>query len=381
MSELVQITNFNQSRIKMFRRCQKQYSFRYDYPAIFGHEGNMEMVPKVNKLPLYRGSWMHALQEALHHQWAGIESFDFEFGQGKGSIKKEVSTWQEVQALLKTEFDKLFLEEREELGDLPTESEKMFRRYLKFWDADQHTYSVADLDGTPGIELMVEADLTKFGIKNGRFKGKIDLVVEDDEYGGYWIWDAKWVKKIPPPDERMMSPQAPLYVWALRECYGIDVRGFVYNYGRTKPPAIPQLLKRGTLSVKKSMDTDQLTYLNEIKAVHGKQYKAFLPYYRDKLLELRGREALWFDRQRIPVEPEKQLAAVREYVASVRDIQKRESRRDYVPRSYFYNCKFGCDYHNPCVAEFAGLDPEPLIKADYQFTGERYIREEDLLDA
>jgi hypothetical protein len=374
------VVNFNQSRIKMFRRCQKQYSFRYDYPAIYGPDGDkMEMVPKVSKLPLYRGTWMHALQEALHHQWAGDEQWVFELGEGRRALADEVTSWKGVHALLTQEFDKLFLEEREDLGDLPTECESMFKRYLRFWDADQDRYSVAMVNGEPAIELIVEADLSKFGLKDARFKGKIDLVVEDDEYGGLWIWDAKWVKRIPPPDERMMSPQAPLYVWALRQM-GLDIRGFVYNYGRTKPPTVPRLLKRGVLSTAQKMDTDQWTYLQEIKRVHGDRWKQYIPIYRDKLLELRGREAMWFDRQRIPVEDEKVLAAVREYVASVRDIQRRESRRQYVPRSYFYNCRFGCDYHGPCVAEWAGLEIEPLIKADFQFTGERYEKE-DLLSA
>jgi hypothetical protein len=367
----------------MFRRCQKQYSFRYDYPGLYGPPGEkLEMVPKVAKLPLYRGTWMHALQEALHNQWAGVDEFDVTIGEGRRQFKATVSTWQEVHEGLAEVFNSMFLEEREDLGDLPTECEAMFKRYLKFWDADQERYSVVEVGGKPAIELMVEADLTKFGLKGARFKGKIDLVVEDDEYEGLWIWDAKWVKKIPPPDERMMSPQSPLYVWALRENYDLDVRGFLYNYGRTKPPTFPRILKKtGMVSQAQKMDTDQWTYLQAIKTAHGDRWRKYLPFYKDKLMALKGREALWFDRQRIPVEMDKQLAAIREYVASVRDIQRRESRRDYVPRSYFYNCKFGCEFHGVCVAEFAGLEIEPLIKANYQFTGERYEREEDLLDA
>ena len=373
-------TTFNQSRIKLFRRCQKAYAFRYDYPELYDHGPKTEMIPVRHKLPLYRGSWMHALQEALHYQWAGIESFDFEFGQGKGAIRTTVSNWQQVHDLLSAEYEKLFLEEREELGDLPRECSALFKAYLRFWDADQDTYTVATFDGKPAIELIVEAPLDKFGLKGARFKGKIDLVVTDDEYDGFWIWDAKWEKKIPALDERMMSPQAPLYVWALREQYDVDVRGFVFNHGRSKPPAEPQVLQKGTLSVKKNMDTNQATYLAAIKRLHGKEWKRFLPYYEDKLLELRGRESTWFDRQRIPVEDTKILRAVREYCASVKNIQTREDRKDYVPRSYFYNCRFGCDYHNLCVAEFAGMDIDPLVKADYQFTGERYEKE-DLLNA
>jgi hypothetical protein len=376
MNDNDRATNYNQSRVKLFRRCQKAYSFRYD-----SGEDHQEMVPKLPKVQLYRGSWMHALQEALHYQWAGYEDFPFQFGQGRGRIDTMVSNWKDVHELLSEEYDKLFEEEREELGDLPTECGDLFRSYLRFWKDDRDTYSVAELeDGQPAIEFIVEADLEQFGLKGARFKGKIDLLVEDDEYGGLWIWDGKWMKKIPPPDERMMSPQSCLYVWALRKM-GYDIRGFVYNYGRTKPPAKPRVLQRGTLSVAQRMDTDRYTYFRAIKELHGARWKRYLPYYQPKLDALKGREALWFDRQRIPVEDEKVLRAVREYTATVRDIQRREKRPEYVPRSYFYNCRFGCDYHGPCVAEFAGLDIEPLIKQDYQMVGERYEREEDLLNA
>jgi hypothetical protein len=379
---MVRLINYNQSRIKMFRRCQKQYSYRYDYPAFLNADGKrLEMVPKVHKLPLYRGTWMHALQEALHHQWAGYEEFPITVGEAPYSITVPCTSWKDIHEALTEEFNKLFLEEREELGDLPDECERLFRSYLRFWNDDQDRYQVAELpDGTPAIELIVEAPLDKFGV-TGRFKGKIDLVVEDLEYGGNWIWDAKWVKKIPPPDERMMSPQAPLYVWGLREQHQLDVRGFVFNYGRTKPPAIPRVLQRpaGMLSTAHRMDTDLHTYFTAIKNQHGKHWKRYIEYYREKLEELKGREALWFDRQRIPVEDERILRSIREYVATITNIQDREKRRGYVPRSYFYNCRFGCEYHGPCVAEFQGLDIEPLIRDGFRFVGERYEKEEDLL--
>jgi PD-(D/E)XK nuclease superfamily len=376
------VTNYNQSRVKMWRRCQKQYSFRYDYAEYYGNGAGREMVPKVHRLPLYRGTWMHALQEALHHQWADDIPYTATVGDAPFAVTREVRSWKDVHAMLTDEFNKLFLEEKEDLGDLPDECERLFKSYLAFWQDDYKKYSVAEMpDGTPAIELMVEAPLKKFGLKNAQFKGKIDLVVEDDEYEGLWIWDAKWVGKIPPPDERMMSPQALLYVWALREMYDLDVRGFLFNYGRTKPPAIPRVLKRppGMLSVAHKMDTDLRTYFEAIKQQHGANWKKYMPYYKPKLRELKGREALWFDRQRIPVEDDRILRTVREYCASIYNIQDRETRREYVPRSYFFNCRYGCDYHDLCVSEYQGLDIQPLVKANMRFVGERYVGKEDLL--
>jgi hypothetical protein len=363
----------------LWRRCQKQFAFRYDYPELLGEEGNRELVPLRKRLPLYRGSWMHALQEALHHQWAGDSTFTITVGEGRSSITEEVESWEEVHDVLTEQFEGLFLEEREELGDLPSECHRMFKSYLRFWSDDQDRYSVANIGGKPGIEFILEAPLDRWKIREP-FKGKIDLLVEDDEYGGLWIWDAKWVKSVPGPDERMLSPQAVMYVWALRYVYDLDVRGFVFNYGRTKPPAIPRTLVKGTLSMAQKMDTDVATYVQAIKDLHGENWKHYVPYYRPKLDALKGREALWFRRERIPVEEERVRSGLREFIVSARQIDARERRLDYVPRSYFYNCKFSCDYHDLCVTEFQGLDIEPLVKADFQITGERY-ESEDLLNA
>jgi len=155
------------------------------------------------------------------------------------------------------------------------------------------------------------------------------------------------------------------------------LRGFIYDYGRTKPPAIPQVLKRGTLSMRKRMDTDYYTYVAAIKELHGAMWRDYAKaYYRSKLLELKDREVLWYRRERIPVEDHKIKQALLEFVVSVRDIQRRSK---YAPRSYFYNCRWGCEYHGLCVSEFAGLDIEPLIEADYTTSEERYAEVEDLL--
>jgi hypothetical protein len=350
----------NQSRIKMFRRCQKQYSFRYDYAP----EG-LELIPKVPKVQLRRGTWLHALQEAHNREWAHDSGF-----------KVKYVPWQDVHEQFVEAYNELFDEEKEEYGDLPTECYRMFRGYLRFWKDEAEQYSVAALhNGKPAIEFVVKHSLPKVG-KDYPFKGRIDLMVRDEEYGGLWFRDAKWVKSIPDDDERMMSPQNCMYIWAGRKL-GYDLRGFIYDYGRTKAPTIPRQLKNGTLSVAKRMDTDYYTYLWAIKQLHGDMWKDYAKaVYREKLLALRDRDVLWYRRERIPVEDEKIRQALLEFLVSVRDIQRRSK---FAPRSYFYNCRWGCEYHSLCVAEFAGLDIDGLIDADFTTEQERYAKEPDLL--
>ena len=348
-SSSTELLTINQSKLKLWRMCQKAYAFRYDY------EEGKELVPKHPKITLKRGTWMHELQRAHHESWAGVPG----------------AHWVKRHDELTQEFYNLFEEERAIYGNLPDECERMFRAYLRYWknDTEEYTPYILD-DGTPAIEWVFEIQLPQYGI---RFKGTIDLLVADNEYGGLWIWDSKWVSRVPPADERMMSPQSLLYVWALRSL-GFDIRGFVYNYGRTKAPAIPRVLKSGMLSVAQNMDTDYWTYLQTIRDNHGDQWREYAKHvYYDKLQALRARNSDWFRRERIPCEESRTKSAVVEMIVSKRDIDRRNKR--HPPRSYSYNCKFRCDYHDICVAEFTGMDIEPLVHHGYTTTDERYGRD------
>lgn len=368
----------NQSRVKLYRRCQKAYAFRYDYSEKYGNGKDRELIPKVTKVALFRGSWMHALQEVHHKLWAGLDHAIIKVPEGRTMVNAAVDSWEMAHERMTAYYNSLFEEERHELGNLPDECDRLFNAYLSFYAGDNERYRPILLgDGVPASEFIIEVPLTKWGIKEP-FKGTVDLLVEDLEYGGIWIWDAKWVKKVPAAEERMMSPQALMYAWALRKM-GHDIRGFVFNYGRTKAPVIPAVLKRGTLSMRKNMDTNYETYLAEIKEIHKDRWKEYRDTIYSEFLEtLKGKEVLWFRRERIPVETSRIKQALGEFVVTGRQIDKR-NKGQYVPRSYFYNCKFGCEYHDLCVTEFNGLDITPLIHANFQFTGERYGEDGDLL--
>jgi len=346
-----QANAWNQSRVKSYLRCRTQYHYRYDSHG----EPGMELVRKHTELPLKKGTWCHALLEA---HWNSV------MGVGKG--------WEKTHKKLTKEFGKLFVEEQERYGDLPGDCERLFRGYLRRWKNEDDQFKVARLaNGKPAIEFIVEFPLAKWGIDRP-FKGKIDLMVEDLEYGGLWLRDAKWVKTIPGPDERMMSPQNIMYVWVARKM-GYDVRGFIYDYGRTKTPAAPYILQNGTVTTRNNIDTTFDVYLKAIKDTHPKEWKKLAKtYYKDKLLTLKARDVLWYHRERIPVEGPRVQNGFREFILAVKEIEN----RGRPIRSYLYNCVWNCSYHDLCVADFQGLDTKPIIKSRYMLEGERYGTEE-----
>lgn len=360
---------FNQSRVKLYLRCRKAYDFRYDYPVReLGAKPGQELTKKHPALPLAKGSWMHELLEAHWQKQAGLKALDDRHPVG----------WKKRHKLLTAGFNRLFDEEKEKYGDLPGECERLFLGYLRRW-ADDDSQPIATLtDGRPAIEFVIEADLSKYGVDNP-FKGRVDIMVEDHEYGGLWLRDAKWVRAVPSDDERMMSPQNIVYVWALRRL-GYDVRGFIYDYGRTAAPTIPRILKRttrygpaGSVSLAKCDTTYDIYYQTMVEA-HGEKGAAVMArtYYADKLSELKERDILWYHRHRIPVDGDRVKNGLREFIYACREIQRRKAPA----RTYLYNCRWNCDYHNLCVADFQGLDIDGMVRKQYEVKEETYKMEE-----
>lgn len=358
---------YNQSKIKSFRRCQKQYSFRYDYGEPGPDGEKRELVPKYPSLPLKIGGWLHILQQSFHLKWAGDASAD----------------WTLDHDRLTHQFEGMFDEEKDRYGDLPTNSWRLMTSYIRHVEKDMDRFTVAKLkNGEPAVEFLLDVPLSGLGFGT-RFKGRVDLMVEDHELGGLWIWDAKWVRSVPGPDERTMSPQRLMYVWGARKM-NYKVRGFAHCYMRKKVPTEPNVLKRsgqygtaGMLTTKHSLDSDIPTYLAAIKRQHGGQAKMLAQtYYADKLKELKARESTWFRRELNPTSQVELRQALGEFLTTCIHIENR-STGQFVPRTYTFGCQRYCDYHDPCIGEFTGADIKPLLKARYESVNERYSEEED----
>src|SRR5262249_9494808 len=109
------------------------------------------------------------------------------------------------------------------------------------------------------------------------FQGHIDKRVFKD--GRMWVMDHKTHKNIPTEGQRVKDYEILMYVWDWnKEHKGEQIDGVIWDYIRTKPPTIPDLLQKGGLSQAKNIDTDVYTYTKELARhkLDPKPYRQFL---------------------------------------------------------------------------------------------------------
>lgn len=307
------------AKVNTWRRCPKRYEFKYVH----------KLRPKRKAIQLERGSWIHDL---LMVHYDGHD-------------------WREKQAELEREFYKLFEEEREHLGELPAECQRIMQSYLLHYrqeDAQYHTID-SELD-----EIMT--------LPNGlEFNFIIDRIYEDRE-GGLWLQDHKTsAKGFLDPDFMLLDAQLTRYFWCAEKMGYRPLRGIEFNEIRTKPPVVPKLTESGKrLEMRMNMDTDVYTYLRAIKR-HG-----FDPRdYRKILGHLNRQDEKFFRRSRLPQHEIMQRTMMKELVDSAREIRAAE-RRGAFPRTARKECNWDCDYKNLCIHQLQGGNIDPLIKLHFR---------------
>ena len=217
------------SLLKTFQNCPRKALYKY-----------VELLKPRQKYsqPLERGTWFHDLLE--HHYKARLE----------GGCEEDYPTVQERQSDLSDEFGDLLDEEKEKLGDLPTEMRRLYNSYMWYYRKDT-SWKIHE------VEIKVEAEMP-----NGmQFQGKVDMVIEDEF--GLWAVDHKTHKVLPSMEYRYRDKQSILYIWALRAC-GIPITGFIWNYVVPKAPEPLKFKVRGGLYARQPL-TDYPTALRGIK--------------------------------------------------------------------------------------------------------------------
>lgn len=332
MAAELQIVNFNQSRIKTFNRCPKQYEFKYV----------QLLEPKKRVRPLFLGSWVHAALETYYSQ-----------GDWKIGHAEYVKAW-----------DGLFEEERMALRTrgktvgptLPDIITRIMRSYLWYYKNDGWKPKY--------IEQILEVPTPL--VVNGKrfvFKGRLDLVVEDEE-GLLWLVDHKTAGTIPQPNSfHAMDPQLMLYPWAAEIQYGIKIAGVLYNYVKSRPPSIPGINKDGSLSRRKIV-TDYPTLFRFLRD------NGYDPNAYSHILKPMARKSEFLRRYKLP----REVKVTKEILLDTLSIVKRIEETKRFTRTITRDCVH-CSYHDLCRSELNGFDTTIMRKAQYTITEEDYVQD------
>lgn len=302
------------SRARTWRRCHKLHDYKY----------NQRLQRKARKAPLFKGSILHEMLDAR-------------------------ATKQDPYAVLEKyakEYKKLFLEQREEYGDLIDDLRRIFDAYIREYAAEKVVYTAS--------ELFIATDLGH----DLRFIGYIDKIPEYQ--GRLWVMDHKTGRSIPDEDSRFSDLQLVFYNWAHnRERPSTKTSGVIWDYLRTKPPTIPEQLKDGGLSQRSNIDTDYHTYLAEIKRLELDPAD-----YSKILVPLKAQVSPFFKRVVLPSPPEVMVnQVIEELVVTGREIQ--HLGECSTTRTMTRECK-SCEMYSICHTELRGQDSDFVRKAEYQ---------------
>jgi len=313
------------SSIKTFRRCQKLYDYSW--------RQNLE--PKKPATPLVRGSMIGECLDKL-------------------AQKKGIAP---VMKKYEKEYGKLFRAEQEEYGDILGEVERIVRNYKTLYSDDGLTY-LKGKDGKP-FEIQVETEFTISGIKV-HFTGHIDKLVQDRDKR-ILVLDHKSHKVIPGPDARYNDFQLLTYLWLLPLSGLPKADGVLWDYLRTKPPAVPEVLKNGSLTKRANLDSDRQTYLDAIvtNGLNPADYQDVL----DRLEAEGGNR--YFERVKLPA-PQKELIdnMVSDFKETIIQIVDATKKNHFV-RNMNKDCSW-CGFAQLCQAELRGYDTEFMRKSSYR---------------
>lgn len=330
---LLEISN---SRMKRWNHCQRSHDYRY--------VDKIKPRKKVRALSL--GGLVHNCLEARD---TGEEFINV------------------IRKYKKEEFDKLFEEERAELGNIPQDALRIMRAYVNHYKLVDEEWETIACEQ----DFMIRVPGTKIVIT-----GKIDKIARHKKTGKVWCFEHKTMKKgLPTESFRTTDTQTAIYCWVMMMLapylgyHKKDVEGVMFDYLRTKPPTVPQLLKNGTMS-KRKLDTDKWTYIEALK-------KAGLDPadYQDHIDTIESSDYFI----RIPMAKSKAImSCMSQLIINTAHQILKISNTPLVTRNLSYTCdRPKCEYRDLCLAEMQGLDTSSIISLYYTKGDEDNGKERD----
>lgn len=273
-------------------------------------------------MPFLRGDLVHQMLEA-HYQ--------------------DKSPWKVFNKIIR-ENEKPLRINFEEYGDLPVNVKNLMKGYFSFYEEE---------DLTPiEIEHEFEVPLTK-GIV---ITGKIDMIAKSQRM--LWLGEHKVHNNIPTSSiVPVANLQSPLYLWAYMKETGKKLDGVLWNYLLGKPLPIPQVLKNGEMSRRKT-STTWAVYRQALKEA-GLKPKDYL----DMKEQLAGNEELIYQRKYIPVNKTIIDNVVEDTITTAKEMEKLGGVD--TTRNLSWDCD-RCEFKALCMAQLQGLDDNFILKSDFK---------------
>lgn len=201
------------------------------------------------------------------------------------------------------------------------------------------------------------------------YSGRVDMLIEDLRYGGYFIWDHKTAAQLTYDDGFLqLDDQVGSYTWAIRNVLGVDVKGFVYAEYRKAFPSPPTLLRNGKrFSVNKQQATTHEIFVSTVSDIDPDGLEDGT--YDDYIAYLKSNDAPQFHKRFAILKTEKELEGIGEAL-HIESADIVDPRLRIYPAVGKFSCG-NCAYRQPCLAKFMGEDYSYTLGSLFQKVGPR----------
>lgn len=340
MAKRVVISN---SDVRRFKRCRRKWNY-------------LSAIRK--NLKIKRIDYKLSLGTGIH---VALSAYYSHYNKGENGLEVLHSSFAEWYEKEKARLEELgVLEEQEdEMSALFELGKEMLAGYVS-WAAE---YDPKNFTKVLYNEKRIDIPIRNPNGKRtcGIYSFKADLIVEDkDKF--LWLVDHKTIATAKVPSLEL-DEQAVSYLYGAQRKFNIKLEGIIFNFLIKKLPAIPQVLKNGTLS-KKQIVTTYEVFKNAIEKHYGtegkneqERDKIFEPFV-EILDELQGQENPFFKRIKIYKSQDEIKEIGNRLYYEYKEMRK--PKIDIFPNPT-RDCIWDCSLRTLCLAQNDGGDVESLI--------------------
>lgn len=320
----------SQSKIKQWRNCRQAFHYKHVE----------EIQPKRTRRPFAFGKIVHRMVEAEAQEddpVAVLEQIDLE---NLDLFTAEKEMYGEIIADIKIIMADYFQYWRDGLRMLPVEDESGELRYA------EHEFA---------IPLQDMAGKQYRGIV---FKGQIDGLGKTPNKLR-WLVEHKTFDKLPGDDERWRNVQSVVYVRAVEHLKWLKrpLDGVCWNYIKSKPPTVPQVLKDGS-----RLSAREIVTLPSVVLAALKVHKLRAEDHQELLRAAEQSRREYFQRIYTPINGTIVSSIWSGFLDTAEEMREYAGKRR--DKNIGRHCSW-CDYEPLCRAELTGGDVDFAKEHDY----------------